>query len=329
MGQFQSPDEWGHFMNWWQGLILGIIQGLTEYLPVSSSGHLALTEQFFGLRMPISVDVLLHLATLIPTIWIFRKKIGSLLRSFGMLTAWFFKAVPDPAEKRQRLVALGPYVLADGRYIATVLTISIFTFLVAYPQKDLGLKFQPRLIAGSFLFTALLLLLQHFLVRRNKRAAQNRAGGQNLQVSAPQSGPGSEQLSQLLPKAGRGKVFLLAVCLGLAQGIAALPGISRSGMTISVALILGMRRKEAGELSFIISIPLIIGALLLDGRELLTVARQAQNSGILSLVLAFLAACLSGFIALHMLLILLRRGNFYIFAIYLLLLSFFSFHYFR
>ncbi|WGK70211.1 undecaprenyl-diphosphate phosphatase [Candidatus Haliotispira prima] len=305
-------DSTHDFMNWWQALILGTVQGLTEYLPVSSSGHLAIVGSAFGLRVPISVDILLHLATLIPAIWIFRKRIGSLLRSSRILLAWLFTETDNPQTKRWRFTALGPHLAGDSRYIILVLMVTFFTFIVAFPQKDLGLKFQPQLVAGCFLFTAFLLLLQHFLLK-NRRQDDERP-----------------ELDNILQTANRRRIFLLAVGLGVAQGIAALPGISRSGMTISVALLLGLRRRDAGEFSFIISIPVILGAFLLDSGKLLSAIRPVSGSSgseFVSILLAFIAACLSGFFALRMLLALLNKGNFYIFAPYLILLSIFSFRY--
>ena len=285
------------FMNWWQALVLGILQGFTEYLPVSSSGHLAVAELILGLRMPTSLDVLLHLATLIPTIWIFRQKIAALLHSFFCIMGNALRP------RRKTLTDLGEQVTGDARYIVLVLLVLSFTSIVAYPQRAWDLKFQPRLIASAFLFTALLLLLQHFWLKR--RSVESAA-------------------SDIFPVASWKKNIWLAVCLGSAQGIAALPGVSRSGMTISVALLLGLKRREAGEFSFIISIPVIIGALLLDAQELLA----AVNGSISTVLLAFVAACLSGFVALRLLLALLNKGNFYVFSIYLFLLSGFTFWYF-
>ena len=293
------------FMNWWQGLILGVLQGLTEYLPVSSSGHLAITELMFGLQMPVSVDVLLHLATLIPTVWIFRQKIGSLLCSLWIILRNSLALL----SRRKDFNELSPKVRADGRYIAIVLWITLFTFIVAYPQKDLQLKFQPLLIAGAFLFTAFFLLLQHLLPEK----------------SAFENG------SSILQAASGKKALLLSALIGLAQGIAALPGVSRSGMTISVALLIGLKRREAGELSFIISIPVIAGALLLDSKELLgilSLVQEARGDALFSVALAFASACGAGFIALRLLLNVLDKGKFYFFSIYLTLISAFTFFYF-
>ncbi|MEM9423927.1 MAG: undecaprenyl-diphosphate phosphatase [Spirochaetota bacterium] len=309
-----------HFMYWWQAIILGVLQGFTEYLPVSSSGHLAVGELIFGLHVPVSIDVLLHLATIIPTIWVFREKLGSLLRSFCLLARHIVADAGRRIGFRCGNGATIPpnrslQVADDGRYIALVLLITLFTFIVGYPQKNLGLKFQAQIVAGAFLFTAFLLMLQYFLLRHRHKNQVGKKDG--IVCLSPIS-----QVSRL-------KIFGLGVCLGIAQGIAAVPGVSRSGLTISMALLLGFKRREAGELSFIISIPVIVGAVLLDIQEITAIVGSgASIFPLLHLLGAFVAACISGFVALRWLLLLLNKGNFHFFAIYLVLFSGFVFWYF-
>ncbi len=305
-----------NFMNWWQALLLGALQGFTEYLPVSSSGHLAIAELAFGLYMPVSVDIFLHLATLIPTIWLFRQKIGSLVYSVLYLLSYLINHILNqilnrPQQTKRKLVDWDTPVGSNLRYIALVLLVTAFTFAIAYPQKNLNLKFQPLLIASGFLFTGVLLQIQHLLSKNS------------LSMPIKQLNADTDYLQNISWQ----KAISLAICLGIAQGIASSPGVSRSGMTISIALLLGFKSHEAGEFSFIISIPIIVGALLLDAKELVVIANSnalAMNS----ILFAFIAACVSGFIALRLLLFLLAKGNFHIFSIYLFLLSSFTFWYF-
>lgn len=294
MTDLQIPE-----FSWWQALVLGAVQGIGEYLPISSSGHLAIAQQIFELQAPISVDVLLHVATLIPTIWVFRQKIVALLRSFFLLLAGCFVY-------RLRHKAS----TEDARYIALIMVATVCTFFTAFPQKNLNLKARPLIVAAAFLVTAGLLLLQH-LVLQHRAKKQNESTddiAKNLLLSVPLK-----------------KAMMLAACIGLAQGIAAVPGISRSGLTISVALLFGLQRRAAGEFSFIISIPVILGAFLLDAKELTALLQSASSTAI---VLAFLVALASGFLALRILLALLQKNCFYIFSLYLMVTASFSFWYF-
>ena len=298
MTELQIPE-----IGWWQALILGAVQGIGEYLPISSSGHLAITQQIFGLQLPLAVDVLLHLATLIPTVWVFRQKIVSLLRSFVLLPGSCFRRLP-----------LTPKIHQDARYIALILVATACTFATAFPQRNLNLKARPLLVAAAFLITAGLLLLQHLVLQHRAKKQKKIINdvSKNLLLSAPLQ-----------------KAVLFAACIGLAQGIAAVPGISRSGMTISIALLFGIQRRAAGEFSFIISIPVIAGAFLLDAKELSALFQpgSAPNTAI-GIVLAFFTALLSGFFALRILLALLQKNHFYIFSLYLVALASFSFWYF-
>ena len=297
-------------MNWWQALILGMVQGLGEYLPISSSGHLAIAQRIFGLQVPLNVDILLHLATLIPTIWVFRTKVLSLLRSF------FFLLVGCHRLKKQKTAE-------DGRYIVVVLIATVCTFLTAFPQRNLNLKAQPMLVATAFLVTAATLLLQHVLLQNRSKNLPKISGDASPRIFA------LDNLDNLLLSSSLTKAILLAACIGMAQGVAAIPGISRSGMTISIALLLGIQSRAAGEFSFMISIPVIIGAFLLDVKEI-SVLLQFNSSPqtAISIVLAFFVALISGFLALRILLALLRKNKFHLFAPYLIVLAVFSFRYF-
>lgn len=255
-------------MTVFQATVLGLVQGLTEFLPVSSSGHLAIGRILFGLEsVPILFDVLLHIATLMVVIYVFRRRIALML---GAL--W-------------RLVARRPRRQADAeelRLVLWILLATLLTVIVALPVAQLDAASRPRLVGAFFLFTAIVLLST---------------------LKAPEG----KGISRMGPAQ--------AALIGLAQGLGVFPGISRSGITISVARHGGLARRDAGEFAFLISIPAILGALVLTLRDLGDLGRSV---GILPLSVGFVVALVSGFLALTLLLRIVRSGRLYLFALYLI-----------
>lgn len=251
-----------------QAAVLGLVQGLTEFLPVSSSGHLAVGKLLFGLEgVPILFDVLLHIATLIVVFYVFRRRIALIL---GAL--W-------------RLAARRPRKETDAeqlRLVVWILLATMVTVIIALPVAELDTGARPRLVGVFFLFTAVVLVSA---------------------VKAPEGG----RISDMGPHQ--------AVIVGLAQGLGVFPGISRSGITISAARHVGLSRGDAGEFAFLISIPAILGALVLTLRDLGDLGRLV---GLLPLTVGFLVALVSGFLALTLLLRIVRSGRLYLFALYLL-----------
>lgn len=254
-------------MTYPQGILLGVIQGIAEFLPVSSSGHLMVLREIMGLGdVPKLFDILLHLATLIVVIFIYRKRIGRLLNVFFR----FFMGKTDSSDK------------ADLRMILLVLVSTGITGVVGFVFEGLGVLENITVAGIAFIATGLLLLTTRFL--------------------KPQRG--YEELR-----------FTDSLLVGAAQGVGTIPGISRSGITISAAMMGGMDRETAGEYSFIISLPAILGALILDlgdGGALLT--RVAPGV----LVVSFLMTLLVGYFSLSLLLRLLRKGSFFLFSFYLI-----------
>ncbi len=249
-------------------LFLGALQGATEFLPVSSSGHLLVLQHLLGLgEVPLLYDVLLHVATLAVVVIVFRGRIGAV---FVSLWRWI---------SRTR----GPEDRENLRLALAVVLATIVTAVVGLGVSRLEPRFQaqPRLVAAAFLVTALILL------------------------------------ATLARRGGRGylEFGLLAACVvGFAQGIGAVPGISRSGITISAALLLGMRREKAGEFSFLIAIPAILGALVLQLRDAGSLAEHVHPG---ALAAGLLAAFGVGLGALLLLLSLVRQGRLALFAAYL------------
>ncbi|KIX15009.1 undecaprenyl-diphosphate phosphatase [Dethiosulfatarculus sandiegensis] len=241
---------------------LGLVQGLTEFLPVSSSGHLVLGQKLLGLSEPaILFDVVVHVGTLLAVFACFYKDIWAMIRSL-----W---ATDHEAGEGRRLL----YLVIVG---------SVPTALMGFFLKDL---FESMF--GSLYAVGLALIVTGFLLTATRLA---QSGGRSLM------------------QVGAGRALLI----GLAQGMAITPGISRSGTTISIGLLLGMDRKLAAHYSFILSIPAIMGALLLELLHL------EPGVGIFtpSLMLGGATAAVSGFLALKVLLRVVDRGKLHLFSPY-------------
>jgi len=253
-------------------LLLGILQGLTEFLPVSSSGHLVLVERLMDVHPSLAVNVGLHAGSLVAILFYYRRDLWSLALS---LLPGPGDDAPSTSEHRK---------LAWHLILATVATVPP-ALLLRDPIE--GLLAEPaagRFLALTFLMTAVLLVLTELT-------------------------PGDRPTRNLT---WRG-----ALLIGLVQGIAVFPGISRSGSTIAVALILGLSSEKAARFSFLMAIPIIGGAALL---ELPSLAGQ-MNVG--HLLLGMAASIVAGLAALTLLVGLIRRRRFVWFAAYLVPLSLF------
>jgi undecaprenyl-diphosphatase len=241
-------------------LILGIVQGLTEFLPVSSSGHLVLFQKIFGIEEgALTFDVALHLATLIAVFAVFWKDIISVItKPFSRLTL---------------LLVVG----------------TIPTMAMGFLLKDFFEKtFESGATLGvEFLFTGLILWYTE---------------------SVKSKGKGVEKTT-----------YADAALIGVAQGIAILPAVSRSGLTIAGALFRGLDRDFAAKFSFLMSIPVILGAGLLDGYKVM------KDTGLSGLdggpyIIGMLAAAVSGYFAIKIMLKILAKGSlrkfsYYVFAV--------------
>ncbi|NCB01410.1 MAG: undecaprenyl-diphosphate phosphatase [Spirochaetia bacterium] len=256
-----------------QAMILGVVQGITEFLPVSSSGHLILARHYFNMpEVPLLFDVFLHVATLIVVCFFYRSTIVSMSIA---LIHFITRKMSD--EDKTYL-----------RYFLTIIGATLITIVVALILR----KVMPEgenviFVAIMMLFTALILLY-----RPNKEKKLN------------------DDFSQLRLRH--------SIITGLAQGFGTLPGISRSGITISSALYSGMKREVAGEFAFVLSIPAILGALVLASFDY---ASTPVTISLMPLLFGSLVAAITGFFSLKMLLWMIGKARLWIFSIYLLLLS--------
>lgn len=248
-----------------QTIILGLIQGVTEWLPISSTGHLRLTEHFLDLKVPILFDVLLHVGTLIVTLLFFHKDIKNILVALG---------------KRD-------FKTENGKLIPLIIVGTIPTALI-------GLIFGNAIEA---LFSNLLPIAGAFVI---------------CGVVLYSSKIGNEKKESI--------GYLEALVIGTAQGIAIIPGISRSGLTIAVALLLGTKREKAFKFSFLLSVPAIIGALGLTLYEQ-HAALVLAGVGWTEILVGVAVSMVVGYFALNLLRKIIAHKKFYFFAFYCWLLS--------
>lgn len=259
-----------------QGILLGILQGVAEFLPISSSGHLAVAQYLFGLDdVPLLFDVFLHLATLAAVCLYFWRKIWDLLKCLGR---WITRKEKTEADEigRKNIVAI---------IISTIIT-GVLGVVTSKLVPDMSIK----VTCAGFLVTALLLIVSAQLAKKNNSNSSDTA----------EEKPVSK---------------LQALVIGLMQGIGTLPGISRSGSTIAGALFSGVSQKTAGDYSFIISIPAILGAFILEVKDL---GEVSETVGAAPIIAGCAAALAVGYISLSTLMKLIRKGKLQWFACYLI-----------
>ncbi len=267
----------GDALSYFQAIILGIVQGLTEFLPVSSSGHLVLFQHLFGLEGEILVfDILLHFATLLAVIVVFRHKIAELL--LGAITDIGQRS---PGES----VVSAASQSKNIRYIMAIVIGTVPAVVLGLSFKDLFESLFSSIFPVLIALTVTGLILLATFFRR----------------------PGDKDV-------GVGNGFLI----GMAQACAIIPGISRSGSTISAALFLGVRRSDAGEFSFLLSLPAICGAVLLAVLDIAECGIDTASLG--PWIAGMIAAFLSGYVSLMLLMAVVRRGKIGWFGFYCLAL---------
>ena len=254
-------------MNWIEAIILGIIQGLTEFLPVSSSGHLEIGQVLLGTDMNQSLlfTVTVHGATVLSTIVIFYSEI--------------LKLIKDGLTFRYN---------DSTKYILKILLSMVPVLIIGLLYKD---KVE-KLFNGDLRFVGIMLLFTALLLG----------------------------LTTLRKKEGRKHIpFLDAFVIGIAQALAVIPGISRSGATISTGVLLGNKREEVARFSFLMVLLPIIGANLLDILQTDTVTESSISGPVL--LAGFMAAFLSGLFACRWMINIVKRGKLIYFAVYCVILG--------
>ena len=276
-----------------QGILLGILQGIAEFLPISSSGHLAVAQNIFGLDdLPLLFDVFLHLATLAAVCLYFWRKIWELLKCFGR---WISRSPKVKENSKDYDVVLAQKDLANRKIIIAIILSTVVTGVMGILSSKLIPNISIKVTCCGFLVTSLFLILSSVIEKRTSRLAQDSDDKKNPSVSKVQ-----------------------ALIIGFMQGIGTLPGISRSGSTIAGALFCGVDRSLAGEYSFIISIPAILGAFILELKDL---GEVSSSIGAAPVIAGCAAAFATGYISLTFLMKMIKKGKLQYFALYLIPLA--------
>lgn len=269
-------------MTVFEAIIQALVQGFTEFLPISSSGHLSLVQHFFGINGEgaVTFSVILHLGTLVAVFIAFRQTIFLLIQEF-------FKMVKDIFTGKFKWKEMNP-----KRRMIMMIIISILPLFGFYIFKDFFTSLAEDadiIVEGvGFLYTSALLFLSAKGVKNTKMAA--------------------------------GTTVKDALTVGVFQGIALVPGISRSGSTICSGLLRGFSREYAVDYSFILGIPVILAGALSEimGSDLLTASSSVE---ILPLAVGFVLAALSGLLAIKLIKWLVKSDRFKLFGWYTLALG--------
>lgn len=250
-------------MDIFQAIILGIIQGITEFLPISSSGHLVLFEKIWGVQDTIFFNVVLHLATLFAVVLFYRKKIWSLIR--------------HPFNKTNLYLIL-----------ATIPTILIVLLFNDFFENS----FSGGLLILGFLLTAV------FLIITEKMGKFYELSGEKIKkINSPR-----------------------AILLGVFQGLAVMPGLSRSGTTLCAGIIMGIEKREAIDFSFLMSIPIILASMVYELFKA-DFSSLFLNINAINIIVGSIFAFIFAILGIKLMIKVVEKIKYFWFAIYLVILS--------
>jgi len=243
-----------------EGVFLGILQGLTEFIPVSSSGHLVLAQYYFGiLELGITLEIMLHFGTLFSVIWVFHKDLLKIISGF----------ITD--KKQQHLI----FLLICGTVPTGIIGVFFSSFFRKFYES-------PLAVALMLLITGIILWFLTILPEGSK--------------------------------SGRQIKWYDAFLIGVFQGLAIIPGISRSGITITGAIWRKLEREAAVKFSFLLSLPAILGASIWELIDIYQAGAQSNFNTVY--ILSALAAFVSGVLAIKFFIKMLSKGKFYYFSYY-------------
>lgn len=262
-------------MTYFMSVILGLVQGVAEFLPISSSGHLTLFQHFFGLQEPDNLfNVLLHFATLLAVcVYYFHDVVEMITEFFRAVAALF-------SRKRQ-----GKEIPEARRMVLLVIvgTLPLFAVLL--------IKDYVEALGGSPVFVSCALLVTGCILFLSDRMAGGR-------------------------KTARNATLKDVLVVGVAQGLATIPGLSRSGCTISTGMAMGFERKFAVRYSFLMSLPAVLGATILEVKDVLELEGGLAQGVLPVYLLGMLVAGVVGYFAIRLVNLLAAKGKFGSFAYY-------------
>ena len=256
-----------------QGIIIGIVQGLTEFLPVSSSAHLVFIQNILGVESSLAFDTFLHLGSLLAVLWFFRSDIINMIRSW-------IESLQDITQGRFK----------EGFYADAYKRLAWYVILATIPVGFAGVFFEDAvdsLFAGALYVPAFFLFVTGTILYLSQRMASGNINYDNITAKE-------------------------ALWMGLGQACAILPGLSRSGTTIAAGLTIGLDKEFAAKFSFILSIPAIFGAFVIQLKDI----GGALDVNFLPIILGFIAAFIAAYVAIKWMLDLIKNRSLDIFAYY-------------
>ena len=256
-----------------QALILGVIQGLTEFLPVSSSGHLVIFQNLFGLKEPdLFFDVALHFGTLMAILIVLRQEVSSLLKGTSCFLVYIIRGKKCTLDDQDKTMA---------RFAGLILIGLIPTAVLGFFLRDV-----LRLLFNSLLAVGIMLIITGTFLWLTKMTGEGNKDNVNMSI-------------------------LDAIIIGFVQGLSIAPGISRSGATIAFGLFRKLKKMVAIRFSFLLSIPAILGAIILEWENPLL-----HEGELLNVISGTLTAALVGYICLKILIRMVQKGHFHFFSPY-------------
>ncbi|MCR4785117.1 MAG: undecaprenyl-diphosphate phosphatase [Lachnospiraceae bacterium] len=270
-------------MNVFQAILMGIVQGIAEFLPVSSSGHLAIFRNLLNIETDTGLlfDVLLHLGTLLAIFVVFWKDIWRLIVEFFGIIADFFRRFSDP----------DLIVLSSGyrKFVLLIIVSTIPTAILGYVGRSF-----VEYASTTLLIPGIGLLITSFLLFICDRIGDGRKGIKKI-------------------------TYLNAFEIGMVQGVATMPGISRSGATIAACLMLGVKKETAVKYSFIMSIPAVLGAVVLEMKD--AFGTKIPAGTLVSYIIGMVVAAIVGYFAIRFMIGVVRRKKYIYFSIYCLVVG--------
>lgn len=272
-------------MNVYVSAALGILQGLTEFLPISSSGHLVLGEQILKVKFDdISFEVFLHFGTLLSVVIIFRRTIWGMIKAVVLKGRRVYKRSQIDLSKNEQAGLNESWNLFLLILLGSVPAGILGILFEEYVEKSFS---SPLLVSIMLFFTGFVLFMTKFFKKAERRIK-----------------------------------FPDALLIGIAQAIAMLPGISRSGLTISTGIFRRIPSEKAAEFSFLLSLPAILGATALKLKDILNENNPSFNLWVY--LIGMTCAFLFGYLAIEFLLNVIRKGKFEFFGYYCFLIGFLS-----